>query len=455
VDETLRVRRSRALLPLFGAATAAKSAIWAVTDLLLGAFLHRFTDLSGATIAILLCMLLLIGAAADLLIGFLLSRPKMTGTAIAAVQFAGAVATGLLLLGQFIIPLDRPIWLLTAAVSFRLAYAAFDVPLTTLTSLLPRDALERERYVRVRMVGGAITRLLVTGLNAYAAAWAADRLASIGMALLGLVVITVTVCSGALLLSVVKLGVGTAHAEVPREDSAREHVSIPSLRSLLVAFLIATAMVPTLSRLLVFVGSDLTNANGPLLLCSFSFGSVVGPFALAPMRRWLGRLPPMTVVAGLVLCSSLMLGIAIGAAGLAAMVALALLHGIALGMVGTLLWIRAASLAANATGGADRRDSVVFGSVTACTQVSIAIGTLALAPFIDGVARIDDVTLMAAAAVSSLGAVILMRGGSVEEDALQGHGRSADRSGVSFDFGGDHGGKRKRLLVTRRRLRQP
>jgi hypothetical protein len=124
-------------------------------------------------------------------------------------------------------------------------------------------------------------------------------------------------------------------------------------------------------------------------------------------------------------------------------------------MVGTLLWMRAASLAASTRGGAERRDSFVFGAVTACTQVSIAIGTLALAPFIDGIAQVDSLTLMAASGLSGIGAAILMFGGSVEEDALQSHGRSPDRDGVSLDLRGDYGGKGERLRVPRRSLRQP
>jgi Na+/melibiose symporter-like transporter len=430
VDETPRSRRSRALLPLFGATNAAKSATWAVMDLLLGAILHRFTDLSGAVIAIILCMLLLTGALADLLIGFLLARGKISPAATAAVQFAGALATGILLLSQFLIPLDRPVWLFVAAVFFRFAYAAFDVPLTTLTSLLPRDAVERERYVRVRMVGAAITRLIVTGLNAYAASWAADRIATIGLALLSLVSFTMILSSAALLLAVARARLGAEDLVLPHNKGRRECATNRSLRALLIAFLIATAMVPTLSRLLVFVGTDRGSGTGPLLLCAFSFGSVIGPFTLAPVRRWMGGLPPMAVVAGLACLSSMMLGTSINAVGLPIMIALALLHGIALSMVGTLLWVHAASLAVSAERGARRRDSLVFGAVTACTQVSIAIGTLALAPFIDGVARIDSLTLMAASGVSSIGAVILMVGRSVEKDTLQSHGRSTDRSGV-------------------------
>ncbi|WP_307088472.1 MFS transporter [Sphingomonas faeni] len=257
---------------------------------------------------------------------------------------------------QFIVSIERPLCLVGVAVSFRIAYAAFDVPLTTLTSLLPCSEAERERYVRVRMAASAFSRLLITGLNAYLAFWSTESFATFGMAGLGMLCIAMILCAGTLRLKV--RGMTPELHDVPRYRSDALEGALPSgrLMPLLVAFLVAVAIVPTLSRLLVYVGIDGETPDGALLLCAFSVGSVIGPVALTPTRRALKNYDPMMVVAAAGSLSALILGAAIISDALTAMVVGALLHGLALGMVGTLLWNRAASLTAS---GSERKYSMV------------------------------------------------------------------------------------------------
>jgi Na+/melibiose symporter-like transporter len=301
--------------------------------------------------------------------------------------------------------------------NFSLRDAAFDVPLTTLTSLLPRHADERERYVRVRMFAGTASRVLVTGLNAYVASWWSDRMPIVGWIILGVLSASIVASAAALALAVGRTDGGPRELIVPVAGGSPESPDVVGLRSLLSAFLIATAILPTLSRLVIFVDAEGAPASGSMLLLAFSVGSAIGPFVVAPLKRRAGRLPITTVVSALAALSAMGLGATLIGRGLPMSVLAALSHGVALGTVGTLLWSRAAALAAERAGRPGRTGSMVFGAVTACIQVSVALGTLILAPLIDAVAHGDGVMIAIAACLSGPAGLALVLAGPTVEGA--------------------------------------
>lgn len=417
------------LLWLFGAAHLAKAMVWALTDLLLGALLHRYTALDGMTIGDVLGLLLLVGAACDYLIGLATDRWLRCAADLRACLVVGGIATGVCLMMQFAVAPSRMALLIASGIAFRVAFAMIDVPLNAMTSLLPASESDLQQFVRVKMVMAAIARLAVAGAHL----WFAFNPTLLGLWVVAVLAGSVIVATCALALAVPTAPTGTRPRAAP--GTLRRNgppIPIAGFLYLLLAFCLATCALPTLSRLLVFAPHTTGVDSGALLLFLFCIGSIAGP--LLPMKL---SLPFRGVM-----LSTVALGISLAAGQPEAAAVFAVLHGVVLGRVGAYLWLIAAEVARDSTSATGRRDGYVAGIVTAVCQLSIAAGIVLLGPLVDRAAAHHADAWVAAAGFSGLAGLLLplalqskkMRGNSIEVSSSSTSDAIAIDSGKGWRF---------------------
>ena len=164
---------------------------------------------------------------------------------------------------------------------------------------------------------------------------------------------------------------------------------------MILAFAIATTLLPTLSRLLIFFpnfGSE--NPQGALLLTLFCLGCALGPTIQHTVDLAVSK-PLTDTFAMLIVALS---GLAIGLPS-------ATLHGVGLAAIGVRLWAKAASVAMNdATASGRRRDALIFGAVVSCIHFSSALGLLILGPAIEGFTQGSNNAIAFATLVTALSA---------------------------------------------------
>jgi Na+/melibiose symporter-like transporter len=289
----------------------------------------------------------------------------------------------------------NPTLFVVASILFRIAFAAYDGPQTTLISLLPLTEDDAGNYVRLRSALAAVARFAVTIANLMFTGWPASAV-RVAATIILVICLLAIVASAALLLRAARLS-----GVVAPQPHSRTTGELPiGAGRLLISFVLAVAAMPLVSRLLIFAPNGAIPQWGALLLCAFTFGSVVGPLLteftetrLGWRRSWVGSII-VAVLAGDALSWTWLWPPLVT-------VTLALVHGVGLGMMGALQWISASrSVRRYAALTGRRTDGLLFGSVVFTVQCAVAIGALLLGSILDSFA--------AATASASLKATLIM-----------------------------------------------
>lgn len=350
----------------FGAAHGARSLAWSTVDLLLAWHLHVRVGLSGVQTGWLLCGFLLVGGVATFLVGLAFSRRGATGPAVVRAQWPAALATAVLFWAQFRVREVAAV--IAVGLAFRLTYAVQDVAQNMLASLLPADEADARGYARLRVILSALSRCMVVA----------------GFALVSPTTLVLLAGAVGLIIAVSATGLrGTVFPERPRDCTAgRAPGAIPSgLFGLLIGWVMVVALLPTVSRLLVFTPSVAgALPGGPWLLGNFWLGAIVGPL-LRPSVRPVAMLALIAASATMIVWPA-----PIAVAGLWP-IAGAAVHGAAFSIVGVQFWAATSRLAMADADRGRSSDGLVFGSVLLTIQIATAAGMLLIGPLIEGVER--------------------------------------------------------------------
>lgn len=377
----------------FGAAHATRSLGWSVVDLLLAWHIHATLGLTGMQTGWVLFAFLALGGTVTVAVGIALSRHGATGDMVVRVQLPATVAASILLVLQF--QVRGAVAFVVAGLLFRIAYAVQDVTQNMLSSLLPTDEVDIVRYARLRVMLSAVTRC---GVMFGFAMLIPDGIG--GM----LVVIALTMIAAALalrgLVFPVRSGIPAARRGV--------QATVDGMPSLLAAWVVAAMVLPTVQRLLIFApATGGSSGVGAWLLGGCCAGSVIGPMF---RQRIDGR-----VVAALIVGSGLTIVMPASFAPPPASggdwwrFAGAVVHGMALSLIGVRLWATTSRVAMNDTRG---RDGLVFGSVILAIHLSSAVGMLVLGPLIEGFEAGRPEAQAIALTLTALGALLLGRAGA-------------------------------------------
>lgn len=301
------------------------------------------------------------------------------------IQVPATIAAAILMCVQF--QVSDACLVIAAGVAFRIAYAVQDVAQNMLTSLLPADDRDADRYARLRVTLSAGARCYV--VSAYAV--------SVRILVPMLVVIAVAAIASAVSLRRVIF----PYRLVCGERTNAKTYSMPAgLARLLLGWPIAAMLLPALNRLLIFSASPpLLPRSGIWLLAGFCLGSMAGPLWKKPAP---GRLLAMTTLSAL----SIIVVVA-GVPGLVVQVAGAVLHGMALSAFGVQLWAATSRLAITRAQMGHRADGIIFGSVILTLHLASAAGMLVAGPLIEGVEAARPAFIFAGVAITILGAFLL------------------------------------------------
>ena len=382
----------------FASAHAARSFGWAMTDLLLAWHLHVVVGFSGVAVSVLLTILLSIGALANFCVGYLLTALHATAQVYVRFQLAGSIATAILLAAQFLMQdsLTVPI----VAIAFRIAFAIQDVPQSALGSLLPVGNDEAKRYAQIRVTLSGVTRVLaiLMHLLMLGVGW---RMADIAL----FVVIGVLNVASALDLRGLRFPGPLKPPSILR-DAPRSWPE--GLQCLLMAFSVSAAVLPTISRLLIFTPQTSADVGwvGSWMLVAFCCGSVFGPLLQRRLADVLGDSDALVTGLLIVMASAVALTFA---DGLPVRVVATLAHGAGLSIIGVHLWATAARIAMDDAACGPRRDGLVVGWVILTTHLSMAFGSLLLAPLIDGYEADDPAVALSALMLVGGGAAVVAK----------------------------------------------
>ena len=375
----------------FGAAHGARSLGWSVVDVLLVWHLHAKVGLTGAETGRVLFAFLALGGTVTFLVGLAFSRYRATGRTVVRVQLPAAIMAAVLLWVQFRV--EDASAVIAAGVVFRIAYAVQDVAQNMLASLLPADAADVRRYARLRVTLSAVTRCCVVAGFALTAAT--------GMNVM-LAVIALAMAASALSLRALVFPPRPDVAPVSRWDGP---VMPPGLPRLLLGWVIAATLLPTLNRLLVFAPAiEGLPRSGAWLLGGFCLGSVIGPMLRNTVDR--SMLLAMVVASGMLMVLPMPIAMN-GAWDGTWRVAGALVHGIAVSVIGVNLWSTTSRIAIAEAQRGRSSDGMVFGSVILTIHLASAAGMLVLGPLIEGFEAGRQGVGVAALSLTVVGALLL------------------------------------------------
>ncbi len=385
----------------YALAHGTRSIAWSAVDLLLAWHLHVVVGLSGFATSTVLFVFLLTGSIASLAIGYGLSDARAPARVYVRLQLYAAVAAALLLACQFLA--HDVVAVIVAGLGFRIAFAIQDVTQNCLASLLPDDDADTDTYARLHIVLSSGARLVVLAMHL-----ALARLE--GMAERGVVI-------GVMAVLTVVGAFGLRNVAFPETRPSPSAFSWrakrPGLGRLLAGFALATMLMPTLTRLLIFLPAVPGQPDfASVMVAAYYIGSMTGPIVHARIgRRDPGR-DTAPLCAGIAALSCVV--VLLPAPPLLREAAAAV-HGVALSMLVVRLWAGAAFAARS-----DASDGFVFGSVTFTMHIAAALGALALGPLIEGV---EAGSLSAAGAILALtasgavGVAVLAPGADRHADA--------------------------------------
>jgi Na+/melibiose symporter-like transporter len=155
---------------VYGLAHFGKSLTWYYSELLFAYFLTEICGLSPQAMGWTLAASLLFSGAVDLLVGKVLTAPSRSLARVCAIQFPGALASGVGLVAfsatSLVAPAHRLVFALAASCLFRLCYAFYDVPQNSMLSLGQITPSRRMKLSAIRITFSGLASLAIAATAA-------------------------------------------------------------------------------------------------------------------------------------------------------------------------------------------------------------------------------------------------------------------------------------------------
>lgn len=398
------------------AAHGGKSLVWHAYDLLFAYFLTQHLQLPPQTMGLLTMALMLFGALADPVAGWLIGRGPDVPHRLVRLQAWGALVSALAFMALFSVPLPlSPVaHALGTGLVFQLCYKLYDVPQNALTSVLARDNREVLQLSAGRYFLGGGARILV----AFAAYLLVGEPAASRSG--GSVALFIALLCAPALLSAWRLA-RVIRKPVDEPADADVHGAIAPVRGgsfprlpqgmamLLLATFVNAGLLSVMGRMMPYLASR----SGVLIAFS------IGTLALLPLFQQLasrrGEHVAFLLAAGLsaVACIGLSHAFTLpGVAGDLGLNAFAFLYGGGSFGCTMLLWGTAANLIhRHHERTSVRADTFSYGIYTFASKLGIALSMLMLGQVLDpAVARspaaVHGLALDRSAALAALGALL-------------------------------------------------
>lgn len=150
---------------IYGFAHFGKSLFWYSSEILFAYFLTKYVGLSAAHMGVVLAAGFLVSALLDLAIGAGLHRRLASAGSASRLQLDGALlcsaALALVFLGALLPVEARFACAIAAGITFRSAFACYDIPQNALMALATSDADNRFRVAAMRILGSGTATLPV------------------------------------------------------------------------------------------------------------------------------------------------------------------------------------------------------------------------------------------------------------------------------------------------------
>ncbi len=363
-----------AALTIYGFGHFGKSLLWMSSVLIFAFYLTEVAGFHPARMGWVLALSLLVNAASDWLIGWMLGRHVTTVKAATRLQFAGSVMAGLcfVLFAQTaaIGPDLRTAYAITTLVLFRLGYSLYDVPQNAMLGLVAGNDVDRSQIAAARYAAAGLANIVVTlCLSIWIVQIDAPRQEA-AFAMVAVLYAVIAICSALLV---------TIHfSKTPARpvDAALERSSSPtgSIRRLppALAFgsiLIFSTLMPVFTELKVYFAAFAFPLGGGAL--GFLLCSALGQVLAQPMWAWAGRRRSLIslyrLAAVAVIGAGAIFGL-LGAAGVPIVLFAAFLFGAASSGLLMAIW----SVMGHVAGADPARSLAQFGKFTSCSKLAQA-----------------------------------------------------------------------------------
>lgn len=388
-----------------------KILVWQAYDLLFAYFLTRGLRLAPETMGIATMALMLFGAVADPVAGWLIGRGPDTAARLARLQLWGALLCAVAFPALF----WAPGWLaplphaLCLGLLFQVCYKLYDVPQNALTSVLSHDNAQVLQLTSGRYLLSAAARILVV-CAAYVLVGDDGRDAPAGAMMLFAAALSVPAALSACCLArVLRTRSGEGDGRRPAAAaSPRLRARLPArLPMLVLAVLVNAGMVSVMGRMLPYLG---TRSHA---LVAFALGALL---FLPPFRHWAARFGEhvafgLATLVTVLACIGLSLACRLdGAGGALLLDVFAFAYGGGAFGCTMLLWGAAANLIhRHHADTALRADTLSYGIFSFASKAGIALSMLALGYVLGPLAlsgsTVSADVLDAAAALGVLGSL--------------------------------------------------
>ncbi len=358
---------------VYGAAHFGKSLLWYVSELFFAFYLTEIAGIDPQLTGVVLGIGLAASAAIDLLVGWQLRGGVDSARTAGSIQAAGAVASASFLLAVFLTdhlpPTLRFGYAIAIGLSFRIAYALFDIPQNALLSLREWPDLGRHGVSAMRLVGSGLAMLAVSLASGYA--FAGSRRAGEGGPLLPII----------LLLAVIAIATAVGlRRSLLRENQEHAIPQIPgrldwqSLVPPTALVAVASMAFSMFTRLEPYFGVHTLHSaqSGARVAAAFSLGTMMSQPAWALFYARSNRLTFLIAAAIGLLCATLAFA-AMAADSYAWALLLGGLGGAMNGGFSLLAWSWFAETTARHAG---NRTAIAFAIFAAASKLALAVAGL-------------------------------------------------------------------------------
>lgn len=404
----------------YGLAHFGKSLVWYASEILLGYYLTEICAIPGAQMGFILAAGLVCSALIDVAVGGALGAASPDLRGVCALQFRGAAASALavllLFMGAWAPPAIRLPYAVVASIAFRVAYAVYDIPQSTLLTLATASDEGRTRLSGLRylfsglasVMVGAIAPVLIGAETAAVRQW---RFMAFGVALAAIALAT----SWPLTRAFPGPQFGGQGGEKRGRGAAwgRPTRKMPRDIAILIGIMfVISACGPVFSQLAPYLAAYVLKSPrfGGAILAAMAIGAILSQPGWTLVSR--GRTRRLMMILTLMAMGASCLGFA-GAIVWARWIGLvfALLFGAAGGGLGMVLWAAFGDAAGRSAKGGE---ALAYGLFTAASKLGLAAAALVLGGFLSaidyrGVDRFDLLIAMAAAPLlGALACIVLL-----------------------------------------------
>ncbi|MDF0490166.1 MFS transporter [Sphingomonas sp. H39-1-10] len=393
---------------VYGLAHLGKSLFWYSSEILFAYFLTEYVGLSASRMGMVLAAGFLVSALIDIAMGVGLRRWLAAPGSASRMQLLGAVlcsvALALVFLGAMIPAEARFLYALGAGVTFRFAFAAYDIPQNALMALATRDADSRFRVASTRIwFSGAATLIVAAAVGPVIGMRGNAGGSWLLLGLTGLFAL-VAISSAWLLFRLL----GDAEAVVtPKQHPSPRGSSLPAdFWWLLFVMFVTSMFTPAFSKLEPYYATYVLRSAwwGGIVILLMATGIFAGqPLWVHLCRRM--SFGAVMLIAAVTQIVALLVFWLTGASAPAIAAAAAFAFGLGNGGVGMVQW---AAFSASVTRLGPDRAGLSYGLFAATGKAALAAGGLLLAAALvrvdlRGTDGLDLITVMMA--ISLAGAI--------------------------------------------------